>query len=191
MDKVHENGYPTLPQSERKEQRGLRISQVTKQTGISLVEILVAGLVIGAAIVGVSLMYGTGSSWVAAMGDDRVATGLAQQMIEQLRTQGWPCVTATPPSPPPCEIGVPMTEAAVYPAGVVDAGVRAFTRSTCIQYVSDSDWNDPAYAYTPECPAGDPPTKNTVRVTVTVTATRALGQANPVTLQAWLIKEGP
>ena len=169
----------------------LRLALLTKQTGITLVETLVAGLVMGTAIVGVSLMYGTGRSWVVATGEGRVATGLAQQMIEQLRTQGWSCVTATPPSPAPCEIGVPMTEAAVYPAGAVDAGVRAFTRSTCIQYVSESDWNDPAYAYTPECLAGDPPTKNTIRVTVTVTATRVLEHANPVTLQAWLIKEGP
>ena len=159
----------------------MRIAQLTKQTGISVVEILVAGLVMGTAIVGVSLMYGTGSSWVVATGEGRVATGLAQQMIEQKRAGGFPAPETL------CETVYPDGTAAPC-ASPVDPSVRSFTRVTCIQYVSDAGWDDPAYAYTPECRAGDPPTKNTVGVTVTVTSTRPRAQANAVTLQAWLVR---
>ena len=159
----------------------LRLAHVTKQTGITLVETLVASLVMGIAIIGVSLMYGTGSSWVVATGEGRVATGLAQQMIEQKRAGGFPVPETR------CETVYP--DGSVAPcASPVDPSVRAFTRVTCVQYVSDADSDDPAYAYTPECRAGDPPTKNTVRVTVTVTSTRPRAQANAVTLQAWLVR---
>jgi hypothetical protein len=174
----------------------LRISQLAKQTGLSLIEVLVAGLVMGTAIVGMSLMYGTGSSRVTSTGDDRVASGLAQQRIEKIRALGWGCVTTRPPATPPCEIGIPMPEVAVYPAGAVNPGVRSFTRDTCIQPV---DPDDPEGLNTPDYTSAclvDPAvlTKQIkmVRITVTVTpigtgtSNQALGQPNPVTLQAWL-----
>src|SRR5262245_45630293 len=125
----------------------LHLKRLTSQVGISLVELLVAGLVMGTAVVGLTLMYGTGSNWVAATGQSRVATALAQQMIGQVRSQGWACAT-TPPAPPSCQIGLPQAGVrtppeTVYPAGVSDPGVSSFTRNTCIQYVSDVQMNEP------------------------------------------------
>jgi Tfp pilus assembly protein PilV len=165
-------------------------SCLTEEIGISLVEVLVTALVIGVAIIGLSSMFGTGSAWVASTGDERVASGLAQQMIEQLRASGWSCAT----SPAgvlalPCQLGVPQPEPNVYPARVADPKARAFTRVTCIQYVDDAGANNPAYSE--DCPDGTVAnggkTTNTVRITVTVTPNSPLQQESPVTLQAWLM----
>ena len=54
-------------------------------SGLSIVEVLAATLVVGIAVVGVALMFGKGAAWVSATGDDRIAAGLAQQRIEQIR----------------------------------------------------------------------------------------------------------
>jgi Tfp pilus assembly protein PilV len=148
------------------------------QAGISLVEILAASLVIGIAVIGIALMFGTGSGFVAASGDDRVAAGLAQQRIEQIRAGGW---------------GALGTEAHPIGAVVADPDIvagnnRVFQREVCIQYV------DPTTAeglvnppYDPSCPAG-PPTAM-ARITVTVRPPRP--DVSPVTLQAWLSQAGP
>jgi type II secretory pathway pseudopilin PulG len=165
------------------------LSRLTEESGISLVEVLIAALVIGVAVMGLSLMFGSGGAWVASTGDDRVASGLAQQMIEQVRTTGWPCATsAAGVLAPPCQIGVAQAEPNVYPAGSVDPKVRGFTRVTCIQYVGDDGSNSPAY--TEACPDGtvaNGGTTNTVRITVTVTPNNQLQQGNPVILQGWLV----
>jgi Tfp pilus assembly protein PilV len=157
------------------------LSRLTGESGISLVEVLIAALVIGSAVIGLSLMFGSGSAWVANTGDDRVASGLAQQAIEQRRAAGFAAVSAL--------AGTPIPPETVYPAGVVDAGVRAFTRVTCIQYVDDAGSNTPAYSE--DCPDGTAAnggkTTNTVRITVTVTPNGQLQQGSPVTLQAWLV----
>ena len=57
-------------------------------------------VIVGIAVIGVALMFGKGSAWVSATGADRVAAGLAQQRIEQIRACGWDVATADPPPDP-------------------------------------------------------------------------------------------
>jgi Tfp pilus assembly protein PilV len=177
----------------------LRISQLAKQTGLSLIEVLVAGLVMGTAIVGMSLMYGTGNTWVNAMGEDRVAAGLAQQRIEQVRadtiTLGWnsPASTVAPerviePRVDPTNCDINTSECRQTPK---------YERVTCIQYVDPSSpagLNTPTYA--PACSAGTP--SSTRRVTVTVTpvfvdgnfANNTVQRSYVVMLQGWVSESG-
>src|SRR5258705_9974187 len=80
--------------------------------GLGIVEVLAVTVIVGIAVIGVALMFGKGSAWVSAIGADRVAAGLAQQRIEQIRACGWPLpipdpsvATADPavPDPPALE----------------------------------------------------------------------------------------
>jgi type II secretory pathway pseudopilin PulG len=161
---------------------------------MSLVEVLVAALVIGITIVGVALMYGRGTSWMAAMGDDRVALGLAQEQIESVRAAGWGAVAAAP--------GVKQEEevrpAPIDPHRTDKASARAYRRVTCIQHVDDSS---PAGLgsppYDPACTPGDT-ASGTRRITVVVTPVGGDGSAgapptpesSPVTLQGWITRAG-
>ena len=65
--------------------------------GLGLVEVLAVTVIVGIAVIGVALMFGKGSAWVSATGADRVAAGLAQQRIEQIRACGWDAATADRP----------------------------------------------------------------------------------------------
>jgi type II secretory pathway pseudopilin PulG len=181
--------------------RLLKLSRSAEETGFSLVEVLVAGLVIGVAVIGVSMMFGTGSAWVAALGEDRVGVGLAQQRIEQVRadtiSRGWNSSSVTVAVP-----GKPIPPEAIDPANcdVINdqpAGCRQipkYQRVTCIQYVSDTDITSPAYSS--DCAAGEP--TSTRRVTVTVTpvfvddslANNNVQRAYVVTLQGWITRSG-
>ncbi len=58
-------------------------------SGLGIVEVMASTVVVGIAVVGIALMFGKGSAWVAASGDDRVAAGLAQQRIEGILAMGW------------------------------------------------------------------------------------------------------
>jgi type II secretory pathway pseudopilin PulG len=184
----------------------LRVSQLAKQTGFSLIEVLVAGLVMGTAIIGTSLMYGTGNTWVTAMGEDRVAAGLAQQRIEQVRADtnlGWNSPAACePPSYATVAPGRICIEPRVDPTNcdINTSECRQtpkYERVTCIQYVDPSSpagLNTPAYA--PDCPAGA--ASSTRRVTVTVTpvfvdgnlANNTVRRAYVVILQGWVSQSG-
>jgi hypothetical protein len=189
----------------------LRVSQLAKQTGLSLIEVLVAGLVVGTAIVGTSLMYGTGNTWVTAMGEDRVAAGLAQQRIEQVRADTAPSSLGWNSIAPTVAPGI-VTEPQVDPANC-DINTSAcrqtpkYQRVTCIQYVDYVDPSSPdglnTPAYTPDCPAavsvGTPPTRlSTRRITVTVTpvfvdgnlANNPVQSAYVVILQGWVSQSG-
>jgi Tfp pilus assembly protein PilV len=180
--------------------RSLIPSHLAGQAGISLVEILVAGLVVGIALIGVTLMYGTGSTWVAAMGDDRVGAGLAQQRIEQIRadatSQGWDSAAVSPG----------ISSERVDPVGCDDLTPQCqqtpkYRRLTCIQYVDPSTANGINPAYTPDCPAaagGSPNPSSMRRITVTVTPVfvdnarveRPVVRAYTVMLQGWITQSG-
>ena len=137
-----------------------------------------AALVVGIAAVGVTLMFGRGAVWVSAAGQDRIAAGLAQQRIEQIRAGGWTLATA------PGTIGALITDPMLV-AGNSDS----FTRTVCIQYVdptSATGLTNPGY--TPSaCAAG--PATTTIRMTVVVTSDQT--EATPVMLQAWMTSAGP
>ena len=151
-------------------------------SGISIVEVLAASLVLGIAVVGIATMFGRGSAFVAGSGDDRVAAALAQEQIERLRAAPWDSV-----------VQGWNPEEIVRPAGVVDARVRAFRRQTCIQYVDASTpegLNTPPYD--PTCTDGSP--SSTRRITVIVSPIANDGSANPesngVSLQGWITQSG-
>lgn len=173
----------------------MAIPRAQGEAGISLVETLVAALLIGVSAIALSLMFASSSAWVGAMGEDRVASGLAQQRIESIRASGWDA--ALP--------GVSTTERDLDPVGCSDLvnqpqckGTVKYTRVTCIQYVDASSANGlDTPAYTPDCPADA--ASSAKRITVTVTpvfassggADQAVRQASPVTLQGWITQSGP
>jgi len=163
--------------------------------GVSLVEVLAVTVIVGIAVIGVALMFGKGSAWVSATGADRVAAGLAQQRIEQIRACGWHVATADPadPTAPTCP-GVP--EAPPLPTGlgvlVRDPDIQAgsnhtFTRRVCIQYVNPTTpkgLEEPPYSLA--CPPGEP--TSMVRMTVIVESRQP--EASSITLQAWMSRAG-
>ena len=158
-------------------------------------------IVTGIAVTGLSLMFATGSGWVSAGGDDRVALKLAQQKIEQLRGLSFGCVFTGGPQ----TFRAPLTgctgsklrrgadhlgdrdgAAAAQPSPTT----RTFTRKTCVQYVSDTDaCMSPAYSggsspTVATCPAGTP--TDIKRITVVVQPARTTRADAPVILQAWI-----
>jgi hypothetical protein len=164
------------------------------------VEVLAVTVIVGIAVIGVALMFGKGSAWVSATGADRVAAGLAQQRIEQVRASGWDVATADPPPGTP---DPPAPNCAVLPGDpplvtalgvlLMDPCIRAgnnhtFTRSVCIQYVDPATpqgFAEPAFT-PPACPPGIP--TSMVRITVVVDSSQP--ETGPVTLQAWLSRTG-
>jgi type II secretory pathway pseudopilin PulG len=169
--------------------------------GLSLVEVLAVTVIVGIAVIGVALMFGKGSAWVSATGADRVAAGLAQQRIEQIRTCGWDVATADPPlgwnaaaaippapncpALPPPEGVPPLTGLGVLlPDPPIQAGNNhTFTRTVCIQYVdpkTPQGLGEPPFA--PACPSGA--ATPMVRITVVVSSNQP--ETSPVTLQAWM-----
>ncbi|MBW2059366.1 MAG: type II secretion system protein [Deltaproteobacteria bacterium] len=56
----------------------------TSQSGVSLVEILIAIIVLGLAAVSVSYMFGTAGADVDRLGKERVCLGVAQRELEEL-----------------------------------------------------------------------------------------------------------
>jgi type II secretory pathway pseudopilin PulG len=182
----------------------MRSSTVRGTAGLGIVEVLAVTVIVGIAVIGVALMFGKGSAWVSATGADRVAAGLAQQRIEQIRTCGWEVATADPPRgwdplDPPAASPVPNCPAVPAPKGVspwtglgvlppdprIQAGNNhTFTRTVCIQYVDPATpkgLGEPAFV-APECPPGN--ATPMVRITVVVSSSQP--ETSPVTLQAWM-----
>lgn len=174
------------------------LDRVRGQTGVTLIEVLVTTLVTAIAALGLALMYAMGGTFVVARGDDRTALGLAQQKIEQLKALTYACVPVGDPGnsgPPPGVAGCPgagdpryvFTEGPGDPAVLAD---RTFVRLTCVQWVTDTNLNEPAYAGGADavpCEAGLETT--TKRITVVVTPTQR--ESEPVVLQAWVTSVGP
>jgi type II secretory pathway pseudopilin PulG len=175
-------------------------SSLRGTAGLGLVEVLAVTVIVGIAVIGVALMFGKGSAWVSATGADRVAAGLAQQRIEQIRASGWGAATADPPpgtpNPPAAQCPVlPGEPSLVTALGVllvdpcIQAGNRhTFTRTICIQYVdpkTPKGLEERPFAF-PECPPGDP----TLMVRMTVVVSSSQPETSPVTLQAWMSQAG-
>jgi type II secretory pathway pseudopilin PulG len=57
--------------------------------GISIIEVLIAALLLGIASAGVTLMFGSGQAFIVGEGDNRVALALARQAVEQVRASGF------------------------------------------------------------------------------------------------------
>lgn len=180
------------------------------QSGLSIVEVLAVMVVIGIAVVGVALMFGRGNAWVAAIGDDRVAAGLAQERIEQIRATPWGtvskeisadyCATEAGQQSRLTGIGCLIMDEVIYADGLntrrdrpSTTNAHTFTRTVCIQYVGTDEAlgkmdgvgakTEPAYA--PDaCPRSAVPSKM-IRATVVVRSSQP--ETTPVTLQAWMV----
>jgi Tfp pilus assembly protein PilV len=196
------------------------------ERGFSLLEVLVAGLILGISVLGLALFMRYNMTFVVGASDQRSAVFLAEQVIEQqyaqLRSGFKPlditlvCVNATPPincsnfSTTQYCIGGTGTGCltAETVSGTASAGVSltqasnpfSFTRSTCIQWVSDVTLLhvplSPATTIdgTPanDCPctsAGTP--SNTKRVCVKVTPATTHPNTQTVVLRGVLASQPP
>ena len=140
-------------------------SVVSGQSGVALLEVLMAGVILAIAIIGLAAMFSWGQSFVVAQGDDRVALYLAQQRIESLRASGYTAAEALNSN---CG-GTPDADENLT-AGVGNA--QSFTRQTAVEHVNDTNLT------TPEC--------GTDSIHITVTVTVNMLQGDPVTLQTVL-----
>jgi type II secretory pathway pseudopilin PulG len=113
------------------------------EAGIAILEVLVAGVLLSIALVGIALMFSLGRTFVLGQGDQRVALYLAEQQLETLRTRGHDNIQAGS-----------TTEA----AGTI-AGFPHFIRVTTVTALPDSDGSGFA-----------PPLQLTVTVTSTIKA---------------------
>jgi len=138
------------------------------QRGVALLEVLMAGVILAIAIIGLAAMFSWGQSFVVAQGDDRVALYLAQQKIESLRASGYSAAEAVISN-----CGGPGVANENLTAGAGGAGnLQPFTRQTTVELVNDDDLTTLACG------------TNTIRITVTVTVNML--QGDPVTLQTVL-----
>jgi type II secretory pathway pseudopilin PulG len=153
------------------------------EAGVALLEVLVTAIVVGIAAVGITFMFSFGNTWVVAKGDDRVAVGLAQQKIEQLRSLGFACIRVSVPSQPdPCSPATQSyNEGGANPWVMADGTAapapsnRNFIRTTVVEFVNTDLSN-----VTPGT------STNTKRITVTVQPNQQRQADPPVILKAWI-----
>ena len=62
--------------------------RVTDERGIALLEVVIAGVILSVAMIGLALMFSLGMSFITAEGGERIAVFLAQQRMEELRAIG-------------------------------------------------------------------------------------------------------
>jgi hypothetical protein len=164
---------------------------------MALIELLVASLILGIAVVGLSTMFAQGMAMTASQGDDRVAISLAQQRIEELRAIALVSVTCVPLASNPGSIGQLMGPNAGCPATLqlvyneqiardpasnllvyAPTAQPQYTRTTVVQCA------DPASTPNTFAPIACPATLVALRLTVTVTPQSP--QARPVTIDSVL-----
>jgi Tfp pilus assembly protein PilV len=164
----------------------MKIGQRRGQGGFAIVEVLIAGIILGIAITGVSLLLRNVQTTVIGQGDRYVALYLAQQKMEKLvaleikngfssptlqtgdSTQTSGC--ATDPDREPC-----YNESNLQAGEQVGASLQRFTRTTCVNYVKDDDPTTPSDCTA--CSGGGTCTNNTKRITVTVAPGQILADA--------------
>jgi len=136
--------------------------KLASEHGLALMEVVMASVVLGVAVVGVALMLSSARSMVVAQGDDRVAFYLAQEKLENLQAQGFAGVPASLTCP-----GTPSNETLTAGAD----NTQTFTRQTTVFCVAKSDLNTCVACPTPQ-----------VLKHITVTVRPSMRQADPVSL---------
>jgi Tfp pilus assembly protein PilV len=138
-------------------------------SGITLIESLIASVVVGVGVIGLAVMLGTGQSVLSAEGDNRVAVFLAQQAIEHCRWQGFARATAgtttekidasssVADASNPC---APASASNILTTNCTTSTTICYARTTVVDCVSTSD-----YTASADCTATPTPPK---RITVTV-----------------------
>lgn len=152
------------------------VDRLASTAGFTILEAIVAALVVGMAAMGVLMMFGTGQTYIQSSGTERIAAQLAQQRIEQVRAAGF-----GPKFPADPREELIMTAV---------AGNPGFERTTVITDVCTTNfaipWNDGACVpATPEAQAR--------RVVVTVRALNGGGigtdpQVTTAVLQTVLVR---
>jgi type II secretory pathway pseudopilin PulG len=66
-----------------------RVRPFATTAGFTLIEAILAAMLVAVAFVGVLMMFSTGQTFVQSSGTDRIAAQLAQQRIEQVRAGGF------------------------------------------------------------------------------------------------------
>ncbi len=150
--------------------RALRII-LQDQRGVSILEVLVAALLLGIASAGVAVMFGTGQAFIVGEGDNRIAAALARQAVEQVRATGFGPTTGADPRQELAFTAVPY--AGVHPG---------YERTIVITSVCATN-------YLPAC---SPPTPIEAKlITVTVRATQGVKgadvSASPVVLRSVMV----
>lgn len=140
--------------------------------GFSLIEVLIASLIVGLAAVGVALMVATGQAFVHAEGDNRVMVFLAQQRVEQLRARGYAALEVT-------DITTAEPAATAAPELITDAGDQErYVRTWSVVGVHADNYTVRVACSEPlVCPGGK-------RIAVTVERSPADPKTGPVTLRA-------
>lgn len=134
---------------------------LAQERGLALMEVIMASLVFGIAIVGVALMLSTARGFAVAQGDERVAFYLAQAQLEQLRVADFAAIN----------LGS-STESLT--AGAANA--QTFTRLTVVDCVAKDDFTTAVV-----CPS--PP----VLKRITVTVASPMRQVDNAVLQTVLV----
>lgn len=141
------------------------------QRGVSILEVLIAALLLGMASAGVAVMFGTGQAFIVGEGGNRIAAALARQAVEQVRASGFGPTSGADPREE-------LTFSAAPYAGVHPGYERTITiASVC------------AANYLPACA---PPTPIEAKlITVTVRATQGVKgadvSASPVVLRSVMV----
>lgn len=148
----------------------LRIT-LQDQGGVSILEVLIAALLLGMASAGVAVMFGTGQAFIVGEGDNRVAAALARQAVEQVRASGFGPTSGADPREELTFTAAPYT--GVHPG---------YERTVTITSVCATN-------YLPAC---SPPTPIEAKlITVTVRATQGVKgadvSASPVVLRSVMV----
>ena len=61
------------------------------QRGVSILEVLIAALLLGMASAGVAVMFGTGQAFIVGEGDNRIAAALARQAVSKRKSPERTC----------------------------------------------------------------------------------------------------
>jgi hypothetical protein len=131
-----------------------------REAGVALLEILIAGMILTIAISGLAAMFGLGQSLISGEGHERVAAYLAEQKMEEVRTEGVDALPSSIDTTPSVD-----TEAAgTIPSFPRFARVTRIERETAAGQVDNSGVSPPK------------------RITITVTPVDRESDAEVVTL---------
>jgi hypothetical protein len=153
------------------------VSRSANQQGIALIEVLITGVILAVAVVGLALMLSGGLQSTVAGGDTRVALHLAQQKVEKLTGLGYSAIQVADRTNGDgvtngCAVNVannePCYNETFSPTSATGLGLgnsQRFTRLTCVRTVRDdnpelpADPVQPPSSWTcPSCTQGDPGT---------------------------------
>jgi Tfp pilus assembly protein PilV len=136
-----------------------------REQGSTLIEVVIASLILGIAVAGVALMLSTARSFTVAQGDDRVAFYLAQDKLENLRALGF---AAVPTSSGPCPGTTCYNEPGLTAGEDQD---QTFLRVTTVICVAKSNVNTAIACPSPQ-----------VLKRITVTVTPSMRQADSMVM---------